>query len=92
VITSPILDYVCYPTCTPVIDFTIAKTFVESEWIGTGKVYDVNLPIFVSDAKEKLFNIPPNFRNLFPDNSLPVIQFLSKELPVPSSNLLAFPI
>ena len=75
-------------TTPPIIDFTTAETFVESEWIGSGKVYDAKIPIFVSDAKKNMFSIPPDFRNLFPDNSLPVIQFLSKKLPVPSSNLV----
>ncbi|KIL56229.1 hypothetical protein M378DRAFT_182024 [Amanita muscaria Koide BX008] len=63
--------------------------FIESEWIGQGKLYNVaEIPEYVSDEKAKLLSIPAAFEALIPPDNLPVTQFLTLKLPAQSSKFI----
>ncbi|KAF8901372.1 hypothetical protein CPB84DRAFT_1777700 [Gymnopilus junonius] len=65
------------------------RHFVESEWIGIGKQYPKDPPVYIEDAKKQVLEIPDQFEKHFPDFSLPVLQFLAANLPSISGELLA---
>jgi hypothetical protein len=63
--------------------------FVESEWIGQGKLYNVaEIPEHVSDEKAKLLSIPAAFEAFIPPDDMPMVQFLTLKLPAQSSEFI----
>ena len=50
----------------------MASPFIELEWIGTGKEYDIaKIPEHVSEAKKQLLKIPDAVEAMIPHNTLP---------------------
>ena len=69
----------------------VDESFVEKEWIGKGRKYDwAELPAFVTNARREIMAIPQNFYqgSGLPNPNISVIEFLSKNLPHISAELI----
>src|SRR5258705_11879629 len=64
--------------------------FVETDWIGVGKIYGETLPSSVHSAKRTCLAIPSTFLNkaCLPDPAASVIDFIKSELPCVSSEII----
>ena len=69
----------------------MASSFIESEWIGLGKEYDIiKIPEDVSEAKKQLFKLkmPDAVEATIPHNTMPLRDFLACKLPTKSSEFI----
>jgi hypothetical protein len=52
----------------------MASLFIESEWIGLGKEYNIaKIPEHVSEAKKQLLKIPDTVEAMIPNNTMPLV-------------------
>ena len=64
----------------------MASPFIESEWIGKGKEYDIaKIPEHVSEAKKQLLNIPDAVEAMIPHTTMPLRDFLTMLSQKPTS-------
>jgi hypothetical protein len=60
----------------------MASPFIESEWIGKGKEYDIaKIPEHVSEAKNQLLKMPDAVEAMIPHNTMPLQDFLEYKGP-----------
>jgi hypothetical protein len=75
----------CYNFSALVHAYLMASPFIESEWIGLGKEYNIaKIPEHVSEAKKQLLKIPDTVEALIPNNTMPLRDFLAYKLPTKS--------
>ena len=67
----------------------MASPFIESEWIGQGKEYDIaKIPEHVTEAKKQLLKIPDAVEAMIPHNTMLLRDFLGCKLPTKSSEFI----
>ena len=67
----------------------MASSFIESEWVGHGKEYDIaKIPEHVFEAKKQLLKIPDAVEAMIPLKTMSLRDFLGCELPTKSSEFI----
>ncbi|TFK67006.1 hypothetical protein BDN72DRAFT_899354 [Pluteus cervinus] len=64
-----------------IIDLIPMQKFHESDWIGRGKTYPVEPPLFITEERAKLLELPSSFQQHLPSPQVSIAEFILWQMP-----------